>query len=162
MRLLLRSNAHRPTADGWEVAASPDTPNREVWQWDLRLVHSHAGSAEPGPGSERQAVSLPARDGSALTVQLTCDPTRVVARTEVMIAGAPATVERDVRELTVLVVGQGRARLEGRHELGALDAMVLEGDDPLTVAVERVGTEPTSVGVVRIRSAVEQPISWVP
>lgn len=162
MRLLLRSNAHRPIEGGWEVAASPDTPNREVWQWDLRLVRPHAAVPEPTPGSECQAITLPGDDGSALTLQLTCDPTRVAAKAEVMIAGGPTTIERDVRELTVLVVGQGRARVEGRHLLGALDAMVLEGDDPLALDVERAGEHPTSVGVVRIRSAVPQPISWVP
>lgn len=162
MRLLLRNNAHRRHQDGWEVAAAPDTPDRERWQWALRLTAPHAAQTPPKPSSERQTMNLPGHNGTALALQLDCDPNRVAAETEAMIAGAPTRLERDSHELTVLVVGQGRARLEGRHVLNALDAMVLEGDDPLTLEVERAGDESTSLGVARIRSAGGQPISWVP
>lgn len=163
MRLLLRSNAHRAVDGvGWELAASPDTPRREAWQWDVRVVEHHPTAVEGQAGVERQAVGLPRGDGTSSVLQVSCDPAAVAAKVDVMIAGEPATIEREPHEVLVLVVGQGAALIEGRHLLRELDAMVLEGDDAPVLSVRREGDEPTSVGVVRLRSAGARAISWVP
>ncbi|WP_020495644.1 hypothetical protein [Sciscionella marina] len=162
MRLLLRSDAHRYREDGWEIAASPDTPGREQWQWDLCLIPAHAARTEPKPAIERHTVSFGEHGGTVCELRLDSDPNRVTAKTEMLIAGEPSQINRDPHELTVLVVGQGSARLEGRHVLDTFDAIVLEGDDPLVLAIERAEQRPTSLCLVRIRSAATQPISWVP
>lgn len=163
MRLLLRANAHRPVDGvGWELAASPDTPRREAWQWDVRVVEHPSTVVEGQAGVERQAVGLPRGDGTSSVLQVSCDPAAVAGKVDVMIAGEPATIERVPHEVLVLVVGHGAALLEGRHLLRELDAMVLEGDDPPVLSVRREGDEPTSVGVVRLRSAGARAISWVP
>lgn len=180
MRLLLRADAHRPVDGGIEVAASPDTPRREAWQWHVRVVddrtavggggdgasnpsaHRQNGRAEGAPvGPKVVTVALP-RSGSNSLLEIATDARAVAATAEVVIAGDPVTLDRDEREVVVMIVGQGRARIEGRHSLGELDALVLEGDDPLSVTVEREGEAPTSVGVVRLRSAGERAIGWVP
>jgi hypothetical protein len=160
--LLLRAGAHRPVDGGVEVAASPDTPRREAWQWHVRVLEGRSGHGEEQADVERLTLSLPRSGGLPAVLEVSCDPDAAAARAEVVISGEPVTLERDVHEVTVLVVGQGGVRVEGRHLLHELDAMVLEGDDPLRPELERVGEEPTSVAVVRLRSTASQPISWVP
>lgn len=176
MRLLLRADAHRPVDGGIEVAASPDTPRREAWQWYVRVVDDrvgggdehdetaprHNGRPQGGVNSPKLvSVTLP-RAGSSSVLEVATDAVAVTATAEVVITGEPLTLERDRREVVVLIVGQGCARVEGRHSLGELDALVLEGDDPLSVTLERGGEASTSVGVVRLRSADERDIGWVP
>lgn len=162
MRLLLRAGSHRPVDGGLEVAASPDTPRRESWQWQVRVLEPHAGQGGDRPDAERLVLNLPRSAGATSPLEVCCDPAAVAAKAEVVICGDEVTIDRDVHEVTVLVVGQGEARIEGRHLLRELDAMVLEGDDPLRPGLERAGDEPTSVAVVRLRSQGTQPISWVP
>lgn len=162
MRLLLRAGSHRPLDGGVEVAASPDTPRREAWQWHVRVTDGHESPDEPEQPAERLTLSLPRAGGRPSTLEVGCDPRAIAAKAEVVISGDPVVLERDVHEVTVLVVGQGGVRVEGRHLLHELDAMVLEGDDPLRPELERVGEQPTSVAVVRLRSTGSQPISWVP
>lgn len=161
MRLLLRSGVHRPVDGGVEVASSPDTPRREAWLWQVRVLDFPSAPADEDSGVTRVALGLP-REGGPATVEISCDRPSVETKAEALIAGDPVTLERGRDELTVLIVGQGSARLEGRHLLHGMDAMVLEGDDPLALTLERVGSEPTSVAVVRLWSTGERPISWVP
>lgn len=178
MRLLLRAAAHRPVRDGVEIAASPDTPRREAWQWHVRVVDGRQGAARddhgvamtepedqrsPAEASPRRiTLELPrGEDGSGVLV-VASDAYAVKASAEVVITGGATTLRRDRHEVVVLVVGQGRARVEGRHSLAQLDALVLEGDDPLDVTVEREGDARTSVAVVRLESAGERAIGWVP
>lgn len=143
------------------MASSPDTPRREAWLWQVRVLVAPGAPAEEDSGVTRVALGLP-REGGTATVEIGCDQPSVETKAETLIAGDPVTLERGRDELTVLIVGQGSARLEGRHLLHGMDAMVLEGDDPLALTLERVGPEPTSVAIVRLWSTGERPISWVP
>ncbi|MGB9034984.1 MAG: hypothetical protein WCC45_10745, partial [Paeniglutamicibacter sp.] len=57
MRLLLRANAHRrEPGGGLEIAASPDTRERERWQWDVHLAADPGGQA-PLPASVESLVA---------------------------------------------------------------------------------------------------------
>lgn len=163
MRLLLRANAHRVTDGGVEVAASPDTPGREAWQWHVRVLDPRpAGTGQGPPGVDRQVASLPGPGGSGSVLEVSSAARVVTAKVEVVVAGEGVTLERDPDEIVLLVVGEGRARVEDRHLLGELDTLVLEGDDPFVIGLERAGVEPTSVGVVRLRAAGDRAIGWVP
>ncbi|MFF4827388.1 hypothetical protein [Streptomyces sp. NPDC001312] len=166
MRLLLRANAHRQVDGGCrEVAAAPDTPRREPWQWQVRLLaEGHGPSTAPLPGARRITEALP--DGALLEVA--ADPAAVRARVEVLDAGAGTTVDRAEDDVLVLVSTGGRLLVEERHLLADADAMVLAGDDPLHVAVRHPdGPGPsdgpeTRVAVVRLGSARGRTLSWVP
>lgn len=162
MRLLLRANSHRrPAAGETEIAASPDTPLREPWQWDLRLLDG-PGQPQQQPGRSADAVQLTRSDGSTSLLILTADPDTVTPELEVLDLGAPVSVERTERELLALVVGRGTALVEGRHVLGELDAMVLAGDDPSGVRIERVSDGAASVALVRLRPSGLGALAWVP
>lgn len=170
MRLLLRANAHRQVDGGCrEVAAAPDTPRREPWQWQVRLLAAgHGPSAAPLPGARRIAEPLP--DGALLEV--TADPAAVRPGVEVVDPGAGTTLERAEGDVVVLVSSGGRLLVEGRHLLADADAMVLAGaDDPLSVDVRRpdgAGTAgaPDSpdarLAVIRLSPAGDRALSWVP
>lgn len=172
MRLLLRASAHRQVDGGVEIAASPDTPRREAWQWHVRVVENgraeggcwENGRAEGGTGGGTDTITLalPRVGGAAAVLEVASDAGASAATADVFITGAAVTLERDQREVLVLIVGQGMARVEGRHLLGELDALVLEGDDPLSVSVEREGDAPTSVAMVRLRSTGGRAFGWVP
>ncbi|MFJ2568349.1 hypothetical protein ACIP6V_15365 [Streptomyces sp. NPDC088770] len=178
MRLLLRANAHRQVDGGCrEVAAAPDTPRRETWQWQVRLLaQGHGPTTAPLPGARRVTETLP--DGAVLEVA--ADPAAVTARVEVLDPGAGTIVDRAEDDVLVLVSTGGRLLVEGRHLLADADAMVLAGDDPLHVDVRHPdgpaccdgpvsGDDPVScdgpdarVAVVRLGSARGRTLSWVP
>lgn len=159
MRLLLRANTHRRTDDGCiEVAASPDTPHRERWQWHLRLL-----DIEPGSGTPNEGVTIVGADGRQRLLRVSTDVATTQAEVEVHEVQQPLTIKikRPSTDLLVLLVHRGEALVEGRHRLAELDALVLEGDDPLEVSVEPM-TAPVGISVVRLGSTSERPLAWVP
>ena len=157
MRLLLRANAHRRTDDGSiEVAASPDTPRRERWQWHLRLIDIEPGHSAPIEGS-----TVVGGDGRRRLVHVSTDGETTQAEIELHEVRQPLTVQRPATDLLVLLVHRGEALVEGRHRLTELDALVLEGDDPLEVSVAPA-TAPVGISVVRLRSTTDRPLAWVP
>jgi hypothetical protein len=157
MRLLLRANAHRRTDEGSiEIAASPDTPNRERWQWHIRLDEVEAGSTP-----EEQGVQLSCGDARQLRLQAATHAETVRAETEVHQVEQPLVIRRPATDVLVLLVHQGEALIEQRHRLTELDALVLEGDDPLEVIVEPT-TAPTGLAVIRLRPVSDRPLAWVP
>ncbi|MFE9171112.1 hypothetical protein ACFYNZ_16570 [Streptomyces kebangsaanensis] len=166
MRLLLRANAHRQVDGGCrEVAAAPDTPRREPWQWQVRLLAAgHGPSAAPLPGARRIAEPLP--DGAVLEVA--ADPAVVRPGVEVVDPGAGTTLDRAEGDVVVLVSSGGRLLVEGRHLLADADAMVLAGDDPLSVDVRRPdsadtpGSTDARLAVIRLAPAGDRVLSWVP
>ncbi|PZH20048.1 hypothetical protein C1I97_01900 [Streptomyces sp. NTH33] len=167
MRLLLRANAHRPVdGGGREVAAAPDTPRREPWQWQVRLLAGgHGPTTAPLPGARRIAEPLP--DGTVLEVA--ADPAAVCPDVEIVDPGAGTTVDRAESDVLVLVACGGRLLVEGRHLLADADAMVLAGaDDPLSVEVRHpdgrgVPDGPDArLALVRLSPAGDRALSWVP
>ncbi len=157
MRLLLRANTHRRTADGTiEVAASPDTPHRERWQWHLRVVE-----VEPGDRTPTTGIPLPGGDDRQRFLQVATDAETTRAEVEVHTVERPLTIHRPATDLVVLLVTRGAALIEHRHRLGELDALVLEGDDPLEVSVQGT-TAPPGIAIVRLRPTTDRPLVWVP
>lgn len=163
MRLLLRANSHRLVDPGvTELAAAPDTPLRERWQWHLRL---HDCVPEAAEGSVIRTVRR--GDGGSQVLEVTADPGIARPDTELIEAGSRVEVRRAAEELLVLVVHRGAALVEQRHLLAELDAMVLEGDDPLSVSVDPAdsvdsGHSPLGVAVVRLTPTNPGPLAWVP
>lgn len=157
MRLLLRANSHRSAPDGTvEIAASPDTPRRERWEWHLRLSDS---TNDVRAGTTTAAVKLDRRDGPAV-LTLTSDPAVVLPQAGLL--DLPAELTRTERELVLLVVGSGTVRAEGRHLLSELDALVLAGDDPLQIELEQASADAASVALIRLEPAGAASIGWVP
>lgn len=163
MRLLVRSNAHRCVDAGVvEVAASPDTPRRELWQWQVRVLDAPAVRTPADPGVRRVEALLPRGSGTSSTVEVSGDAATVTPSVDVLEVDGPMSLERDLQEVLVLAVGRGRARVEDRHLLGELDVLVLEGDDPFSVTVEPAADTPTSVAVARLQATGARLIGWVP
>ncbi|NJC71381.1 hypothetical protein HC031_16895 [Planosporangium thailandense] len=163
MRLLLRSNSHRPleNGSGVEIAASPDTPRRERWQWQVRLLPGGASSADLDQKAATVTAALSRGDGSSSSVEVSTDPEVASATLEVLEPTDTVQLERGLREVLVFVVGRGQARIEDRHLLTELDVLVLEGDDPYVVDVAAVEAA-TSIAVVRLTAAGTRGIGWVP
>jgi hypothetical protein len=157
MRLLLRANAHRALDDtSLEIAASPDTPDRERWQWHVRL---HA-TPTAGDGT---TVTAPVvlQDGSTGTLEVNADPRRISAAIQVLPVETHLELDRAEPELVVLLVVGGAALVEGRHLLAERDALVLQGDDPLRVGID-AATGCVSAAVVRLRPLHDRVLAWVP
>jgi len=157
MRLLLRANAHRRSDEGSiEVAASPDTPDRERWQWHIRLVE-----VEPGQNPPEKGVRLADGEGNQRLLQVSTDVETTRAEVVVHEVEQPMVIHRPSTDLLVLLVHQGEALIEHRHRLGELDALVLEGDDPLEISVEPT-TVPAGISIVRLSATADRPLAWVP
>lgn len=162
MRLLLRANTHRQVDTGnWEVAASPDTPLRERWQWQVRL---HNGTPAPAPAratpSDVHRVDHPLPGGTTLEVAV--DAVHVTSAVELADPGDAPALDRRTDELVVLIASGGPVLVEDRHLLADRDALVLEGDDPTRVGVRLPEGSQGLVAVVRLRSAGRRVLGWVP
>ncbi len=169
MRLLLRSNAHRDVGDGGlEIAASPDTPRRELWQWDLRVLPADRPTTDrPTDGLHgpalRVSADLARGDGSFSRVEVCADPGWVTPSVDVRRLGGShgvTRIDRGAQEIVAIIVGHGHALAEGRHRLGELDVMILEGDDPYVLPLAPGNGHATSVAVVRLQGTGA--IGWVP
>jgi hypothetical protein len=161
MRLLLRSNAHRDVDDGClEIAASPDTPRRELWQWDLRLLPADRPEANKPKPVRRVSADLPRGDGSVSRLEVRADPTAAMPSIEVLQVDGLQGISRGPQEVVAVIVGRGLALAEGRHRLGELDVMILEGDDPYVLSLEPQDDAAASVAVVRLEGVGA--IGWVP
>lgn len=162
MRLLMRADSHLTLENsGLEVASSPDTTGREAWQWHLRLDEP---STEEGPSTGANTVhtTLARGDGSTSNVALSTEPTRVTGQIETLEPSGPTQLSRDERELITMVIGSGRVLVEGRHELGELDVLVLEGDDPFEVTIDPLEGGPVALAVARLDPVDSARIVWVP
>lgn len=159
MRLLVRSNAHRQLAGGGaELASSPDTMGREQWRWDLRLEGVPEARTEM---ARQRAVPRQGRPDAAPLV-LTFDPTQVSVHLDVLDVAAGTRLDRLVGELLVIVADAGNLLVEKRHRLQELDVMVLEGDDPLFVAITPDDGTTAHAAIARISSVDGTRIAWVP
>jgi hypothetical protein len=158
MRLLLRANSHRAVSSGAvEIAAAPDTPGREHWQWHLRL--EDAETPEPA-GTRRATVAL--GDDSTTRLALCYDPDVVEPECGSVDLGPVGELTRGEGELMALVVGKGTVLVEGRHRLAARDCLVLEGDDPTKVSVERAAEEDAALAVFRLKPTGQRGLGWIP
>lgn len=158
----MRSSAHRPVATGTGhsavvVAASPDTDGRpEPWLWDLRLLEGDTSDAD---APSRVAVALGA---GTTTLEVNLDPAVITAEVELVDVVDGRVIDREERTLLALLVASGRCLVEGRHDLGVRDTMVLEGDDPLQVSLGPAGAEPATVAIVRLQATGPRTLGWVP
>jgi hypothetical protein len=158
MRLLLRRNSHRTVDGAVEIASSPDTSLRERWQWHLRV----SPAPVPPADANTTVTELDRSHGAVSLLAVSVDPAVVAADVSHLDLREPHRLERPEEELVVLVVGSGVALVEGRHVLNELDAMVLAGDDPLELELERASAEPVSLAVVRLSSIDDGSVAWVP
>jgi hypothetical protein len=159
MRLLLRANTHRRIDGGWEVAASPDTPGRERWQWQVRLLDAAYGPADVPPPRAHRVTELLA---PGLALEVVAVPGQVTPAVEVIGLDAPSVVDRERDEIVVLLACDGQVLVEDRHLLSDEDALVLAGDDPLGVSVLSPRGARSRVAVVRLRPAEGRVLAWVP
>jgi hypothetical protein len=175
----MRANSHRgvlggPTVGGVEIAASPDTPARpDRWAWHVRMFDTAPDQGGPGQVEPPTSGHAPRTTELLLTtierpngpgfLEVRVDPSAVAPEVHRVTVNRGHTLSRDSRELLLFVVTTGEALVEDHHVLREGDAMVLTGDDPLTVAV----TPPPASGdvslvVVRLRSPHGDSIAWVP
>ncbi|WP_146755186.1 hypothetical protein [Arthrobacter sp. AQ5-05] len=163
MRLLLRANAHRrEPGGGMEIAASPDTRERERWQWDVHLAADPVGEA-PLPASVESLVATGAMalaDGSLVHVVARSAPAEAVPSVEIHHLADAMELCRGLHEVMLVVAGGPGLLVEGRHRLERLDALVLEGDDPLTLPLEADGAGPIPIAVIRLKGTGQ--LGWVP
>jgi hypothetical protein len=155
MMLLLRAPAadldpYDPESEV-EIAASPDTHARRPWEWDVRLTHRPEGLSRSfdGAGLGRHHVDVRVR------------PDVVTADLRTVDVGVATTLERDERELWVLVVESGRLQ-QGRFVLVPGDVLVCEGDDPQRLEVAAADAGQVSMAVVVLRRVDGQTLRWVP
>ncbi|MFI8411994.1 hypothetical protein ACIGB6_05830 [Paeniglutamicibacter gangotriensis] len=163
MRLLLRANAHRRESGGdVEIAASPDTRERERWQWDVRLAAApETEAARPAPKESLVATgALVLGDGSLVHVVARSAPAEAIPSVEIHQLSGALKLRRDLHEVMLVVTGEPGLLVEGRHRLGRLDALVLEGDDPFTVPLEAEGASPIHLAVIRLKGTGQ--LGWVP
>lgn len=160
MRLLLRASSHVPASDGSLVlAASPDTPGREAWQWYLRLS---TGPGEHPDGAVAAGLQLPPSAAPWTSAELATDPDAVRPELDLLDVSSRAALQRGAAEVTVLVAVDGDLTVEGRHRMSRLDALVLEGDDPLTVGLEPHEGSAANVLVARVVAPRDGMLRWVP
>lgn len=157
MKLLLRANSHRRIDGALEIASSPDTPRRERWQWHLRTTPPDAPSS-----ANSVSAPLPLSDGSVTQLRLTIDPDAVGGNMASVSLTSPVRVQRSRDELVMLVVGRGAVLCDKAHLLGELDALVVAGDDPLELTATQASAEPASLLLIRLHSADNGSVTWVP
>jgi hypothetical protein len=95
-------------------------------------------------------------------LEVNLDPRAITAEVELVDVVDSRVIDREERSLLALLVASGRCLVEGRHDLGVRDTMVLEGDDPLQVSLAPAGTDPTTVAVVRLQAGDSRTLGWVP
>ena len=157
MQLLLRQPAQRLLlhADEAEVAASPDSPGRESWQWDVRL----ASVPVSGPGS--LTTSLDAGGIGVQHVNVRFDVEVIDAEMERRVVDDVQVLWRDEMDLCVAIMESG-AMSEGVFDVVPGDVMVWEGDDPRSIALAPLGGRPAEFVLVRIRRQDGRALRWVP
>lgn len=160
----MRSGAQREAAPGVSVvAASPDTPNRERWQWQASIVEG--ADDVPDLPDEAKVVTLPL--GHSLygvepaVLHVAADPEWALPHVDRVALERATVISRRPDEVAVLLVDRGEAVVEGRHRLGIGDVLVLEGDDPLDFSVEGVSAT-AGMAMARLAAPEGRPIGWVP
>lgn len=167
MRMLLRRGAHREQQPGVTVlAASPDTPARERWQWQASVVEG--ADAVCGIPDGARVVTLPlgrpVYGVVPAVLHVAAEPSQAVPSVERIELSGEVDVTRGTEEVMVLLVDEGEALVEGRHTLRHGDVLVLEGDDPhqFTVCGTPRGPRRSSMSVVRLVPPAGRKLGWVP
>lgn len=138
-----------------EVAASPDSPGRENWQWDVRLAREPA----EGPGS--LTTTIDAVEVGAAHVNVRFDAGVVQAEMGRYIVNDVQVLWRDEMDLCVAIMESG-VMSEGIFMVTPGDVMVWEGEDPRSIALAPLGSRPAEFVLVRIRRQDGRALRWVP
>jgi hypothetical protein len=162
VKLLLRS----PTASvddvaadmSLEVAASPDSPARERWMWDVRLE----SRAAPMTGA-MDAVSLEVSGaGRGIHfVNVRFDATAITAAIDVEVLDRPASLRRPAGELWIAIFEAGAAH-DGPFIVRAGDVLVWEGDEAIAVELRPIDEVPVQIAVVKLGRRDGSELRWVP
>lgn len=157
MQLLLRQPARHllDHSQEAEVAASPDSPGREQWQWDVRLSRTPA----TGPGALSEHLLGAGLGDHHVNVRF--DPSIIVAEIERRSVGDIEVLWRDELELCVAIMEAGTMK-EGSFLVEPGDVMVWEGDDPRTVALAPQGSGTAEFVLIRIARRDGGVQRWVP
>ena len=157
MQLLLRQPALAllDTHTSAEVAASPDSPGRERWQWDVRLERTSVGAHD---ALSSRLVGAGVGDHY---VNVRFDPEVIEAEMARLSIARRQTLERDARELWVAIVESG-SMVEGVFDVLPGDVAIWEGDDPVRIALGSTGDGAAEIVLVRIRRRDGRDLRWVP
>lgn len=157
MQLLLRQPAKTlwESNDVSEVAASPDSPGRERWQWDVRLERS-AMVAQDSVSTHLMGAGL-----GEHFVNVRFDPQVIDAAIERRTVVASEVLVRDEAEIWVAIMEDGLMS-EGAFVVVPGDVMVWEGDDPVRIPVETLGAAHSDMVLVRLWRRDGKVLRWVP
>ncbi|NQW73312.1 MAG: hypothetical protein HQ453_11315 [Actinobacteria bacterium] len=162
MKLLLRSPAASLVAveadTSLEVAASPDSPARERWMWDVRL-ESRAAPMTDAMDAVSLEVSGAGRGIHFVNVRF--DATAITAAIDVEVLDGPASLRRPAGELWIAIFEAGAA-YDGPFIVRSGDAVVWEGDDPTSVDLRPIEAVPVQIAVVKLGRHDGSELRWVP
>lgn len=162
MQMLLRSPAaivgdHR-SAPGVELAASPDSPARERWLWDVRLESQAAASGE---ASDAASLEVTGAGRGIHFINVRFEPAEIVASIGVEVLDAEAEFTRPEGEIWITIVESG-ALHDRSFLVKAGDVLVWEGDDPVTVALRPADEGRVEIALVKIGRRDGRTLRWVP
>jgi hypothetical protein len=112
-------------------------------------------------GAQEQLVELGPR-AAFQSLQVAYDPQTLASEISLFDLADTTTLLRDAEQLTAVIVASGIATFEGRYELRSGDALVVAGNDPLSMKIQGASDHATEVAVVTFKSKVDQAVSWVP
>ncbi len=162
MQMLLRSPAaiiedHRSVA-GVELAASPDSPARERWLWDVRLESEEAPMTE---ASDVESLEVTGAGRGIHFINVRFDPEEIVASIGVERLDLESEFSRPAGEIWITIIESGAV-----HDRSFLvmtgDVLVWEGDDPLTVTLRPADEGRAEMAIVKIGRRDGSTLRWVP
>lgn len=162
MQMLLRSPAvlveDHPATAGVELAASPDSPARERWLWDVRLESQAAASGE---ASDVASLEVTGAGRGIHFINARFDPSEIVAAIAVEVLETSVELSRPEGEIWITIVESGAVH-DGSFLVKTGDVLVWEGDDPLTVTLRPGDEGQAQIAIVKIGRRDGSTLRWVP
>ena len=160
--MLLRSpdaitEDHRSAA-GVELAASPDSPARERWLWDVRLESAAAPMTE---ALDVASLEVTGANRGIHFINVRFDPAEIVASIAVEVLDAESELRRPEGEIWITIIEAGAVH-DGSFLVKTGDVLVWEGDDPLTVTLRPADDAMAQIAVVKIGRRDGSTLRWVP
>ncbi|MSW44063.1 MAG: hypothetical protein F2836_04735, partial [Actinobacteria bacterium] len=139
MQMLLRTPGvdlfHHSSTAGVELAASPDSPARERWLWDVRLESAAAPLTEV---FDVASLEVTGAGRGIHFINVRFDPAEIVAAIAVEVLQVEAELSRPESEIWITIIESGAVH-DGSFLVKTGDVLVWEGDDPLTVTLRPAG-----------------------